>query len=313
MRTTHPSGTVTLLLSDIVASTQRWSDGSVAAERDVARLHDVIAGAVGSAGGVLVKARGEGDSHFAAFDRPSAAIAAAASIQRSCTAVAEAPPVRIAVTMGEMCARDGDYVGSVVNRSARIRSAAHGGQVICTRPVVDVGMPVAGLSAKSLGSYRIRDVGDEVELFQLCGEGIPSSFPPLSTLDTAATAVMTIVIVDEVGSRFRANAVDLPSWQGPLYRAFRQAAASHDGRFLRLLGDGCVAAFEDPRQAVAFANQLCGLDDFRLRAGVAAGLVDVVEGELTGVAFYEAGVASKGASEREVVLTPLVRALLGEE
>lgn len=172
-------------------------------------------------------------------------------------------------------------------------------------------MPVADLSVRSLGSYRIKDIADSVELFQLCGEGLPTSFPPLCTLDTAATPVMTIVVVDEVGSRFRANAVDLPTWQGPLYRMLRRAGEEHDGRFLRLLGDGCVAAFDDPRAAIAFARQLCGHADFRLRAGVAAGLVDVVEGELTGVPFYEAGTASKSAAAGDVVMTPLVEALLG--
>lgn len=304
-----PSGTVTVLMSDVVASSKRWAEDVAQPWRDLDALHQTIGSSVDAQGGVLVKARGEGDSHFAAFARPSAALRAAAAIQREIGE--EGVPIRVAVSMGELEARDGDYVGLLVNRTARIRNAVHAGQIVCTRPVADVAMPVEGLSVRSLGSHRIKDIPDAIELLQLCGHGLPASFPPLRTLDTATTAMMAVAFVDEVASVRRATATELPAWQGPLYRFLRCTAQRHDGRFLKLLGDGCVVAFEDPRSAVAFAREVCAQPDFHLRAGVSAGLVDMVEGELTGVPFFDAATASKRAAAGEVELSPVMHALVG--
>jgi class 3 adenylate cyclase len=92
----------------------------------------------------------------------------------------------------------------------------------------------------------------------------------------------------------------------------RRPAGRVAGRFLKLLGDGCVVAFEDPRTAVAFAREVCSLPQFHLRAGVAAGLVDLVEGELTGVPFFEASQASRSATAGAVALSPVMRALVDE-
>ncbi len=306
-----PSGTVTVLMSDIVASTQRWSEHEEQPTRDLDALHETIGASVDAEDGVLVKARGEGDSHFAAFARPSDAVRAAVSIQRHLRE--GGVPVRIALSMGELEPRDEDYVGVLVNRTARIRNAVHAGQIVCTRPVADVAMPIDGLSVRSLGTHRVKDIPAPIELFQLCGDGLVASFPPLRTLDTATTSVMAVAYVDEVASVRRATAADLPSWQGPLYRALRYAAQRHDGRFLKLLGDGCVVAFEDPRTAVAFASEVSALPQFHLRAGVAAGLVDLVEGELTGVPFYEASKASKLATAGDVALSPVMQALIGAD
>ena len=47
----------------------------------MALLDDVIIGAVAAEGGVVIEPRGEGDSHFAVFERPSAALRAALGLQ----------------------------------------------------------------------------------------------------------------------------------------------------------------------------------------------------------------------------------------
>jgi class 3 adenylate cyclase len=311
--TRFPSGTVTVLMSDVVSSSARWRTSHARTERELDRLHECVHAGVAANGGTLVKARGEGDSHFAAFDRPSDAMRAGAAIQRCLGDDADGVRVRIAIAVGEIDPRDGDYVGLLINQTARIRGTAHGGQVICTRPVVDVALPLDDLDVLSLGAHRVRDIAEPIELFQLCGEGLHTSFPPLQTLDTAITAVMTIVSVDEVGSSIRRATPDaLPGWQGPLYRAMRAAAAEHDGRHLKLTGDGCLAAFEDPRNAVAFAQGLCARAEFDLRAGIAAGLVELVEGELTGLPFFHASTAMRSASAGQVILSPVVAALVGD-
>src|SRR4029450_271014 len=94
-------------------------------------------------GGQVVRPRGEGDSRFCVFSRATDAVAAAAAMQRALHAhpwPAEAPlRVRMAVHTGEADLRDGDYYGSAVNRCARLRALAHGGQVLLSGPPAALG------------------------------------------------------------------------------------------------------------------------------------------------------------------------------
>jgi len=192
------------------------------------------------------------------------------------------------VLVGEAVPRDDDYVGGVINHGARVRSAAHGGQVLVTPAVVELATTdqADDLSYLPLGSHRLRDVPTPIELHQLCGTGLRRNFAPLHTEAFRTSVLMTVVIVDEVGAsrRLEQPDPDLASWQATLIRSLRDAGERHDGRFLKLLGDGCLVGFEDPRQALGFVAELPDA----CRAGVATGLVDVIEGELVGRPLVDA-------------------------
>ena len=198
--------------------------------------------------------------------------------------------VRAAVLIGEAQPHDGDYLGPVVNHGARIRSVAHGGQTVTTRSVVDVASSRLpdDLTFRTLGTHRVRDIADPIELFQLCGPGLRASFPPPHTIAFTATAVMAVVAVDAVRSTRRLEHPDdeLHAWQRALIHALRDLSDVHDGRHLKLVGDGCMVAFEDPRNALAFAHGVHDRGTFRV--GVALGLVEDVEGELTGRTVFKA-------------------------
>jgi class 3 adenylate cyclase len=99
---------------------------------------------------------------------------------------------------------------------------------------------------------------------------------------------MAVVSVDEVrASRRVAHAEDrVIAWQRDLIQALREASEAHDGRHLKLLGDGCLVAFEDPRAALAFADAVHAFGMFRI--GIALGLIEEVEGELAGRTVFEA-------------------------
>src|SRR5690349_19929995 len=129
-----PSGTVTFLLTDIEGSTRLWEKHPEAMKAAVAR-HDALAASVIAAHqGVLVKSRGEGDSLFAVFARATDAVTAAAALQKALLGEEWPTPaplrVRMALHTGEADLREGDYYGAAVNRCARLRGAAHGGQVL---------------------------------------------------------------------------------------------------------------------------------------------------------------------------------------
>jgi class 3 adenylate cyclase len=111
-------------------------------EQALARHDRIVAEAVTAHGGKLLKHKGEGDSTFVVFARASDAAAAALECQRTLTA--EAWPdvitlrVRMAIHTGEAELRDGDYFGPVVNRTARLRGTAHGGQIVISQAAADL-------------------------------------------------------------------------------------------------------------------------------------------------------------------------------
>ena len=132
-----------------------------------------------------MKERGEGDSVFALIVNPADAVAAALAIDQ---AVLTEPwpvetPLRVRVSLhtGIAQVREGDYYGTVVNRCARIRSLAHGGQILLsstTAALVRGNMP-AGASLRSLGLHRLKGLTEPEEVFQLCHASLPDAFPSL--------------------------------------------------------------------------------------------------------------------------------------
>ena len=75
------------------------------------------------------------------------------------------PPPRIGVHYGEALYRDGDYFGSDVNQAARVVARAGGGEVLVTRPVVDVATGIDGLSFERIGEIRLKGFSEPTELF----------------------------------------------------------------------------------------------------------------------------------------------------
>jgi predicted ATPase/class 3 adenylate cyclase len=187
--TSLPTGTVTFLFTDIEGSTRLWEQHPQAMEAALTR-HDALAIQVlAQHGGTLVKHRGEGDSLFAVFPRALDAVAAAAALQQAFCS--EPWPeqillrVRMAMHTGGAAVRDGDYYGAAVNRCARLRAAAHGGQVLLSQTTVDLvrdELPLP-LTLRDLGNHRLRDLQRPEHIHQLLHPDLPGGFPPLRSLD----------------------------------------------------------------------------------------------------------------------------------
>src|SRR6185503_902057 len=64
----------------------------------------------------------------------------------------ERPLPRIGIHWGETLYRDGDYFGREVNLAARVAARAAGGEVLVTRPVVD--LAGAHLEFERIGEVR---------------------------------------------------------------------------------------------------------------------------------------------------------------
>jgi len=182
-----PTGTLTLLFTDIESSTLLWERAPEAMDEALRRHDELLRTVVNGSGGYVFKTAG--DSFCVAFPAAEDALRAAASAQRAMAA--EPWPdgttirVRMALHTGACVERDGDYFGPTVNRVARLEATAHGGQVLLSQTTtasLDRLLP-PGLSLRHLGSHRLKDLGRPEEIFQLVIEGARSDFPPLRSLD----------------------------------------------------------------------------------------------------------------------------------
>ena len=182
-----PSGVVAFMLTDIEGSTRLWDQHPEPMARALARHEVLVGNAVTAAGGSLVRSRGEGDSLFAVFRDAPAAAQAARDVQQALAAEtwpAETPiKVRIAVHVGDAELRDGDYYGRAVNRCARLRAAAHGGQTLLSGAAVDAlaGRLPSGADLRDLGVHHLRDLAVMERVFQLDVDGLDADFPPLAS------------------------------------------------------------------------------------------------------------------------------------
>jgi predicted ATPase/class 3 adenylate cyclase len=183
--------TVTFLLTDIAGSTVLWERHPDRMGSVVARHDELIAEAVQARSGQLVKSRGEGDSTFSVFALPSDAVEAAVAVQRALRDESWPNGIRIvvraAIHTGDSEVREADFYGPTVNRCARMRGAAHGGQTVCsaaTAQLVADGLP-GGMSLRDLGIHRFRDLTAAEHVYQLCAEDIPNDFPSLRSIGAA--------------------------------------------------------------------------------------------------------------------------------
>jgi len=182
-----PTGTVTLLLADVEGSTRLWETQAEEMTAAFARLDHALGDLVSAHGGVRPVEQGEGDSFVAAFGRASDAVACALELQRAPLAPIR---LRIGVHTGEVQLRDeGNYIGATINRAARIRDLAHGGQTVLSGTTEDLVADVLPADAwlTDLGRHELRGVPRPERVVQLCHPDLRNEFPPLRTTSTVVS------------------------------------------------------------------------------------------------------------------------------
>jgi predicted ATPase/class 3 adenylate cyclase len=183
-----PAGTVTFLLTDIEGSTRLWETVPEAMEVALGRHNRLITEVIEDRGGLVVTSRGEGDSFFAVFPSAVSAVEAAGACQLRLAGetwpAGAALRVRMGLHTGEAHVRDGDYVDHApINRCARVKAAAYGGQVLVTKTTRDLveGRLGSGFGLKGLGDFRLRDLTERELIYQLTHADLPAEFPPIRT------------------------------------------------------------------------------------------------------------------------------------
>jgi class 3 adenylate cyclase len=314
-----------LCLTDIEGSTRLWQQSPERMPEVLLALDDAVERAASPRAGEIVKSRGEGDSHFVVFRTASAAVEAAADLQRGLGAATWPGDtdvrVRVALHAGEVERRDGDYAGIAIAHTARLRSTAHGGQIVASRAIAEL----AGdrldrdLWLQPVGRHRILDLPGWTEVFQVSGRDLARDFPPLVTLDTGLPPLSTIVFADAVALTDAIEPWTVDNERSVLARlmkVFTDDFNDAGGQYLKLLGDGCLALFADPDAALAFARaaradaQALTID---MRVVVHLGRVEFAQGEPVCRAVHVAAKLLRNAPTGRVALSSTARALFGDD
>jgi class 3 adenylate cyclase len=177
-----PSGTVTLLFTDIEGSTEllrrlgdRWPEAHALHRR-------VLREALGAAGGREVDT--QGDSFLFVFRTVREAAKGALDGQRGLAAaewpLGEGVRVRMSIHSGEPTVGEEGYLGLDVVRGARLCAAAHGGQIVLSETARALlgDEPPDGARLVDLGEHRLKDLPRPERVWQLGGD---EAFPPLRT------------------------------------------------------------------------------------------------------------------------------------
>jgi class 3 adenylate cyclase len=174
-----PDGIVTFLMTDVVESTALWIQGR-AQMYSVMRRHDqLLAAAIESNGGIVLKERGEGDSFFAVFLRATDAVIAALEAQKAIIAEPWIDEIRISVRMavltGEADAQDRDYRSPAVNRCAKLRRRAVGGQVLVSETTYSIVADILrdDVQLVSVGKRRLEGHERPEEIYVLQHREVP--------------------------------------------------------------------------------------------------------------------------------------------
>jgi predicted ATPase/class 3 adenylate cyclase len=171
--TPQPSGTVTLVFTDIESSTRLLDSLGPEDYRSALNANQrTMRDAFGRHGGYEVDTAGDG--FFYAF---ATATGAARAVGEALEALdGGSVRVRAGIHTGEPIVEEPKYVGLDVHRAARIMAAAHGGQALVsqtTRDLLDESFAI-----RDLGEHRLKDLSAPQRLFQL-GTG---DFPRPRTL-----------------------------------------------------------------------------------------------------------------------------------
>ncbi len=196
----YPTGTVTLIFTDLQGSTELWQALKDRFAPVLGAHNSLMRELIAAHDGYEVKT--EGDAFMAAFHRASDAVKMALAAQEKMRAIA--PPelkgellIRIGVHTGEpICELDPttgrmDYFGPFVNRSARVGSAGHGGQILISKATYEAAIETiedAEAQVTDLGEHRLKGLSRAEHIYQVLPRSLAGrQFPPLKTLNEAPT------------------------------------------------------------------------------------------------------------------------------
>lgn len=185
-----PTGTLTLLFSDIEGSTSLVNSLGPLWGEALSEQRRLLREAFTAHGGVELGT--EGDSFFIVFTSAAEAVLAAVEAQRALGShewpTGRAVRVRMGIHTGEPQRHEDGYIGLDVHRAARIAATAAGGQIVVSEATRSVlGALAGGIELRDLGWHRLKDLPRPEHLFDIAAEGLSGEHPALRSLGTLAS------------------------------------------------------------------------------------------------------------------------------
>ncbi len=173
-----PDGVVTFLLTDIERSTELWDSQPIDMANALLRHENIISEVVASHDGHFLKSRGEGDATLSVFTKATDAVSAGVALQGRL----QNEPwdgdlelwTRVAVHTGEAQLRTGDYYGGTLNRAARYRALASGGEVLVSHATHDLVVDTLGgvFDMVPVGEHTMRGLRRKEYVYAVRGPGL---------------------------------------------------------------------------------------------------------------------------------------------
>lgn len=243
----------------------------------LARHDELVRAAVEGANGQVVKTTGDGLlAVFASVqDGLNACVRAQQNLLEEPWAETGPLRVRMGLHFGEAQPRGGDYFGTTVNRTARLMSTAHGGQVLLSAAVASMvadHLP-AGVSLRDLGEHRLKDLQRPEHIFQLVHPGLLADFPAiasLSRLPNNLPSQPTVFVgrqveVGEINNLLLADTVRLLTLTGPGGTGKTRLALQSGAELIDRFVDGTyfvdLAPLRDANSVLATIARTIGLSE----------------------------------------------------
>lgn len=175
------TGTWAFLFSDIEGSTRLLLRLGDRYDEILEQHRAIVRAAIAKHGGD--EQGTEGDSFVVAFRDVTSAALTAIEAQRGLSQARWLSGVELKVRMGIHVGEArldpvGGFNGLTLHATARVMGAAHGGQIVVSRPCVDL-LAAEVARTRLLGSFHLKDLPAPLELYQLVAPGLETEFPPL--------------------------------------------------------------------------------------------------------------------------------------
>jgi class 3 adenylate cyclase len=325
-----PSGTVTLLFTDVEGSTRLLKQLHKEYGALLAEHHRLMRMALEQHGGREVDTQGE--AFFAVFSRAKDAVAAAIAAQRAHAAHEWPETVQVRVRMGLHTAEPevvGDrYFGLGVHRAARLCAVGHGGQVLLSRStagLVDED-EVPGVAVRDLGEHLLKDLERPERIYQVVAAGLATDFPPLKTVTEIArrsevpSGTVSFVATDMLGYRqLLGRGSDFVGAVMEEHDRLLRQAFAETGYVVDVVGDTFLVAFtraKDAVRAAAAAQQALLSGNWpeggqpQVHIGIHTGEVARTAGRYVGLTLIRALQVCAVAAGGQVLLSQVTESLL---
>ena len=160
--------TATILFTDIVDSTVLARDaGDVAWKRTLGMHDDVVRTVLAGFGGREIET--SGDSFLVVFDGAERAIRCGLALVDALAAIRVL--IRVGIHSGEVVSNGDQVRGVAVHAAARILAEAGAGEVLVSSTTRDLAEGATGLTFDSRGSYSLKGLDRQHELFAAASSG----------------------------------------------------------------------------------------------------------------------------------------------